>query len=307
MKQEARRKAKSPSRLQRDLLPRLVALIRSDGLADGARLPETALAERLQVSRTPVRAALRHLARQGLLDWRPRRGFVLAKPVGASEAAKLVAGPPPEMDRVLLAIARDRQAGRLPDEVSEADLIRRYGVARPLLLRVLTKLAEVALVERKPGHGWHFLPTLDDPRARAESYSFRRLVEPTALLEPTFALDPAWLREMRRRHREMLAAPWRETTSIALFEMNAAFHEGLAAASGNRYFFMAVQQQTRLRRFGNYDWRHGHERVVASCTEHLEILERLERGEREVAAALLRAHIDKARRARARADAAAAD
>jgi DNA-binding GntR family transcriptional regulator len=306
MKQETRRGAKPPSRLQRDLLPRIVELIRSDGLGQGAHLPEIALAERLQVSRTPVRAALTHLARRGFLEWRPRRGFVLAKAVEAIDATKLVAQPP-EMDRVLLAIARDRQAGRLPNEVSEADLIRRYRVTRPLLLRVLTKLAEVALVERKPGHGWHFLPTLDDPRARAESYSFRRLLEPAGLLEPTFTLDPVWLQDMRRRHEEMLAAPWRETTSIALFEMNAAFHEGLAAASGNRYLFMAVQQQTRLRRFGNYDWRHGHDRVVVSCTEHLEILARLEQGDREVAAALMRRHIDNASRLRARLDALAAE
>jgi DNA-binding GntR family transcriptional regulator len=297
MKQETRRTARPPSRLQQDLLPRIIELIRGDGLAAGAHLPEIALAERLQVSRTPVRAALRHMARLGVLEWRPRRGFVLAKPVEAIDTAKLGARPP-EMDRVLLAIARDRQAGRLPGEVSEADLIRRYGIARPLLLRVLAKLAEVALVERKPGHGWHFLPTLDDPRARAESYAFRRLIEPAALLEPTFSLDPDWLQEMHRRHEQMLAAPWRETTSIDLFEMNAAFHEGLAAASGNRYLFMAVQQQTRLRRFGNYDWRHGHDRVVVSCTEHLEILKRLEQDDREVAAALMRRHIDGASRLR---------
>src|SRR5229473_3488506 len=98
----------------------------------------------------------------------------------------------PASARLFLAIARDRLAGRLPIEISEADLMRRYKVTRALLQRVLGKLAEVALVERKRGHGWAFLPTISDREARAESYRFRLLVEPAALREPGFHLDPGW-------------------------------------------------------------------------------------------------------------------
>ena len=291
MKLGSRKPSEEPSRLQRNLLPRIIELIRADGLDRGARLPETALAQRLQVSRTPVRAALEHLARHGVVERSPGRGFVLAQ-TGQSIAAADLQRRPDDLDGLFLAIARDRQAGRLPDEVSEADPIRRYRVTRPTLLRVLSRLAEVALAERKTGHGWRFLPTIGDLAARAESYDFRRLIEPAALLAPGFRLDTAWAAEMRARHEDMLGAPWRETSSIGLFEMNAAFHEGLAAASDNRYLLVAIQQQTRLRRFGNYDWVHGHQRVLASCTEHLEILGRLERGENEVASVLMRRHID---------------
>ena len=42
--------SEQPSKLQRDLLPRIVDMIRQDGLEPGSRLPETALARRLQVS-----------------------------------------------------------------------------------------------------------------------------------------------------------------------------------------------------------------------------------------------------------------
>ena len=201
---------------------------------------------------------------------------------------------PTDADRLFLAIARDRRAGKLAEDVSEGDLIRRYHVTRATVQQVLVRLSEVAAVQRKPGHGWRFLPTISDPTARAESYRLRRIIEPAALLEPGYRLAPGWIDEMRQRHHDMLATPWNEASSIALYEMNAAFHEGLATASGNRFLLVAVQQQNRLRRFTNYDWVFGYQRVVVNCREHLAILDRLEAGEREAAAQLLRRHLESA-------------
>jgi DNA-binding GntR family transcriptional regulator len=282
-----------PSKLQRDLLPRILEVIRQDALHPGQRLPEAAFARRLQVSRTPVRAALRHLAERGVIAALPNGGYALSRPteeIAESDYASASA----DLDAYCVRIARDRVAGALPSQASEADMMRRYDIGRPLLLRILNKLAEVGLVERRPGHGWHFSP-LNDDAAIIESYAFRRIIEPAALLEATFAPEPAWLAEMRARHEAMLARPWSETASIALFEMNCEFHEGLIAASGNRYLLLALQQQSRLRRYSNYSWRYGPERVAVSCREHLEIIARLEAGEREIAAALLRRHLDRAR------------
>lgn len=284
-----------PTRLQQDLLPQIVDLVRGDGLGPGARLTEAELAARLQVSRTPVRAALQLLARRGLLEARPRRGFVLRK----SPAALAVADAPATSDEtseLCVEIARDRLVGRLPLEVSESDLMRRYQVTRPFLLKVLNRLAGVALIERKPGRGWLFSQAIDDPKARAESFAFRRLLEPAAILMPGFRLDPAWIAEMRKRHRAVLTTPWRKSSSVDFFEMNAAFHQGIAAGADNRYLLLALEQQNRLRRFVNYDWTFGHDRVVASCNEHLEMLNWIERGDLEVAAALMRSHIDAASR-----------
>ncbi len=288
--QEAPTETPGPSRLQRDLLPRAIDYLRSAGLKPGDRTTELALAQHLQVSRTPVRAVLEELARQGVLDRQPRRGFtVLAVP----EATSSEATQPGEIDRLCFRLAGDRHRERLPAEVSEADLMRRYGVSRPLLLRVLGQLSEIGMAERKPGHGWAFPPILDE-RARRESYEFRLLIEPAGVISEDFQLDMAWVAEMRRRHQAFLEAPWSETSSIELFEMNAAFHEGLALASGNRFILNAIRQQSRMRRFSNYDWTYGQERVRVSCVEHLEILDRLERGQREVAAALIRRHLEQA-------------
>ena len=282
----------APSRLQRELSAGILELIQAQKLAPGTRLAEVALAERLQVSRTPVRAALKLLASRRLVRHGASRGYVVADTAPPAKAASKPA--PAETDRLFVAIARDRRSGRLGVDVSERDLMQRYDATRPVVQRVLTRLAEVAAVQRKPGHGWRFQPIIADSQARAESYRYRILIEPAGLLEPGFRLDPGWAAEMRQRHQETLRQPWKETASIALYEMNAAFHEGLATASGNRFLLVAVQQQNRLRRFTNYDWVFGYQRVVVNCREHLAILDRLEAGEREAAAQLLRRHLESA-------------
>jgi DNA-binding GntR family transcriptional regulator len=93
----------------------------------------------------------------------------------------------------------------------------------------------------------------------------------------------------------MLENPWSEASSVTLFEMNAEFHLGISAASGNRYIEEAMQRQNQLRRLSNYNWQHGADRVEVTCREHIEILDRLEHGDNEVAAALMRKHLAGAR------------
>jgi len=288
--QESSFEAAGPSRLQRDLLPRAIDHLHSAGLKPGDRVTELSLARHLQVSRTPVRAVLEELTRQGVLDHQPRHGFTVR---ALPEATPSEAAQPGEIDQICFRLAADRHREHLPAEVSEADLMRRYNVSRPLLLRVLGQLSEIGMAERKPGHGWAFPPVLDE-HSRRESYEFRLLIEPAGILSDSFQLDAGWSATMRRRHQSFLQARWTETSSIELFEMNAAFHEGLALASGNRFILNAIRQQSRMRRFSNYDWAYGQERVQVSCLEHLEILDRLESGQQEVAAALMRRHLQQA-------------
>ncbi len=58
---------------------RLCEEIRSGKLPPGSRLRETEIAERLAVSRTPVREAIRRLEADGLVDHLPRSGAVVRK------------------------------------------------------------------------------------------------------------------------------------------------------------------------------------------------------------------------------------
>lgn len=58
---------------------RLRALILEEDLPAGTRLGQVELAERLGVSRTPVREALRRLTGEGLVDFADQRGFRVAE------------------------------------------------------------------------------------------------------------------------------------------------------------------------------------------------------------------------------------
>jgi DNA-binding GntR family transcriptional regulator len=277
----------TPTRLQQDIAEQILQMVREDGLGAGDWLNENSTARRLNVSRTPVRAALAYLAEQGLVRRHANKGVELlaATPPAGNGAL------PDGAELAMVRIARDREAGVLPDDISELEMMRRYEIGRPEVQRLLARFADLDMVERKPGYGWRFLQEPRDPRVHDERYRFRLLIEPAALLEPGFQLERAWVDEMRGRHADMLARPWHEAASIALYEMNADFHEGLAAASGNRFIHSAIRRQNQLRRLSNYDWVFGFERVQVNCREHMQILDYLESGEHEIASALMRSHL----------------
>jgi DNA-binding GntR family transcriptional regulator len=277
--------------LQQDLMRRIVEVIHEDDLQPGARLRQSQLAERLRVSRTPVRMALELLEAQGVVRHEPNRGMTLASIPPMIEISEA----PPADEELLIAIARLRREGELPEQFAELELMRLTGRERTPVRQALIKLEGLGVLQRRKGYGWQFFDPARDMRAREESYNFRLLIECAAILSPEFSLSAEWIRSMRARHEVMLAGPWTETSSVTLFEMNAEFHLGISAASGNRYIEEAMNRQNQLRRLSNYNWQHGSGRVAVTCREHLEILDRLEHGENEVAAALMRRHLSGAR------------
>jgi DNA-binding GntR family transcriptional regulator len=78
----SRRAIRAPERLTRaeELRLQLADEIVRGALAPGAALDETDIARRFNVSRTPVREALRQLAASGLVETRAHRGAVVAQP-----------------------------------------------------------------------------------------------------------------------------------------------------------------------------------------------------------------------------------
>ena len=192
-------------------------------------------------------------------------------------------------------LLRDRATGTLDSEVTETELAGRYGVSRAVLSRALARLASQGLIERQRGHGWRFADALESERAHEESYEFRVAIECAALGAAHFQADARQLADMRRRHEEILAAPERVGSRV-WFDTNAAFHEMIAAFSGNRFFQQAIRYQNDLRRLREHAEFSSlsRARIEQSCREHLEILSAIEQDDRDWATALLRRHLDQA-------------
>ena len=294
--------AKRPSvssSLQTRLAGRILMHARERGYGPGAWLSENALAQTFGVSRTPVRGALAVLSKRGLLNVVPRRGYVLKRAV-RDQDLEPYADLASEDDKLVQRMAADRFSGSLPDNVTETDLMRRYGVARGALARVLNGLVQDNVIERRSGHGWRFLPAFDATQLHEDSYRFRLLIEPACVLEPTFRLDKARAQRLRQIHVDLLSDGLEKLSSIQFFELNAEFHEFVAGCSRNRFLEQAVIHQNRLRRFFSYIAVFAPERMRVSCSEHVAILDRLIAGEREHAATLLWRHLLGSSRARPR-------
>ncbi|MBL8642771.1 MAG: GntR family transcriptional regulator [Rhodospirillaceae bacterium] len=288
---KAAKGAAAPSRLQSELAARILRLLKEQGSGPGYHLVELDLCEHFGVSRTPIRGALKILAAQGAVEARANRGFVLREPITAAPTSAPVNLQDEEDKRLFIAIAKARNTGDLPAECTQQEIVRLFDVKLSTVVRVLRQLAELGLVERKAGNGWSFNSSIDSEAAQAESYAFRNVIEPAALLQPTFKLDRAWLRESRARHLAFQRKRWRPVMAVEFYEMNSDFHEQLARCSGNRYFLSVVQQQNQLRSFLNFHWIHGVGRVLASIEEHVAIMDALETGDNEYAAALMRSHL----------------
>ena len=282
-----------PGRLSAPVLHRVLAYdilvrLRARGARAGERLSRLALARELGVSRTPIEGAFALLREAGAVDT-DGRAVILRNPGIDLERP----GPPEGTDAIgglIRTMARDRGAGSLPDEVSERLLQSRYKASRAVVVDALRQLAGVGAVTRNLGHGWRFMPGYATAEERAAAYRFRMMLEPAGLMEPGFALPEGWTAAMRVRHEAFLvggAAP----DPIPFFETNAAFHRELAEASGNRFLVRAVEQQNQLRRFSNYDWQRGIERIRVSAAEHLGIIDALDAGDREAAAERMHRHL----------------
>ena len=287
--------AQRASRLQSDLAGRILRMLKQQGAGQGHHLVELELCRQFDVSRTPVRGALKLLAERGAVEARANRGFVLLHPVTDAPEAETVTPEQEEDQRLFVAIAGARNSGLLPDQCTQQEIVRLLDVKLASVVRVLRQLSELALVERKPGNGWSFTLPINSSRARQDSYAFRSIVEPAGLVEPTFQLDIDWLEQSRAQHLAFRKRRWRGTMAIELFHINADFHEQLARCSGNAYVLDAVQRQNRLRSFLNYQWVNGPERVEASIDEHLEIMDAVAAGRNRRAHDLMKLHLDSAR------------
>lgn len=274
-----------------DIASSIVELLQKKAVATGAHLSERELAAELGISRSPIRAALGVLAERGVMALDPSTGWRVVKLNKGKATISLSKNG--ELNELEMRIARDHFHGKTEKRFSEADFMKRYDVSRGDLRKVLIRLSQHGMVERARGHGWHFMPILDNVRAQRASYDLRIALEPAAMLLDTFSADSARLTRAREEHERVLEGSLK-SSGPGLFEMNARFHLMLAEFSGNEFFVQAIQHQNRLRRVIDIFVAVTDERV-ALCREHLLIIEALEKGDRFWASSLMERHLKSSR------------
>jgi DNA-binding GntR family transcriptional regulator len=266
-------------------------LIRSGRIPVGGHLSTQRLADQFGVSRSPVREAMLVLANQRILEQHANRGF-FARPISGNRARKTddVAELPKgssEYER----LADDWLADRIPSETTEQFLRQRYDLTKAQLAEVLLRAVREGWAERKAGYGWRFLPVAKTAEAFEQIYRFRMLIEPAAMLEPTFRIDRDVLAEQRRIQEGMLSSDIANLPAERLLHNGSLFHEELIKLSGNPFFHRALVQVNRMRRLLEYRSRVDRARVRMQCTDHLEILSLLEKGNVFDASYLMRQHL----------------
>ena len=80
-------------------------------------------------------------------------------------------------------------------------------------------------------------------------------------------------------------------TLSEMFRFGCEVHEAIAECSGNAFLLEALRRLNRIRRLFAYRFIPDLEMVERHTHEHLQILDLLERDDREQAASLMRAHL----------------
>jgi DNA-binding GntR family transcriptional regulator len=271
----------------------ITGLIRMGQIQPGEHLSTQKLADQFGVSRSPVREAMSSLAEQGVLELRSNRGFFACEPT----SKKTTSEAPQDNTHLLEAspeyqrLADDWLRDRIPAEVTEQLLRERYSLTKGQVTDILVRAVREGWAERKQGYGWRFLPVAKTPEAFEQIYRFRMLIEPAAMLEPTYRIDRKILAEQRRIQESMLDSDIARLPAEWLLNAGAVFHEELIKFSGNPFFHQALVRVNRMRRLLEYRAQVDRKRLHKQCSDHLEIIGLLERGEVIEASYRMRQHL----------------
>lgn len=271
----------------------ILEFIRDEGLVLGNHLPAQVLADRFNVSRTPVNEALALFEEKGLLKREPHRGYFLAKKLDAKTEKKLGISSGDMVTDTYFQIADDVLKGDIPMTVSESLIKSKYELTAAQLKSVLQRIAHEGWAQRKPGYGWEFSNMLSTPDSLLQSYRLRLALEPAALLEPSYNLAPEILEKCRAAEHHLLDGGIETDTPDQLHERGVRYHESLVEASGNPFFIDTIRRVNRVRRLISYRSMQDRKRYTEHCQQHLQVLDLLAKGKRVDAAEMMRKHLQR--------------
>jgi hypothetical protein len=106
------------------LARQIVAYVFEQKLDRGHHLVETGLAHRFAVSRTLIRAALKRLANESIVETPPQPGLLSSQGMGPARTGGRPSTLPADGETACIAgLSRDRISGRIPERITQAGLI----------------------------------------------------------------------------------------------------------------------------------------------------------------------------------------
>jgi DNA-binding GntR family transcriptional regulator len=265
--------------------------ILSKELREGEHLTAQSIADSFGVSRSPVREALQTLCEAGVVEQKPKRGFFVTGRGFDEDKPQPLSHLQDEQQSNYLKVADDWRTDSLPEEVTEQYLRDRYALTKAQLQDILVRAVREGWAERKPGYGWRFLSVAKTPEAFEQIYQFRMVIEPAAMLSPGYAVDMKVVNRLRAVQQQMLDHDIEHLPVDVLVRRGAGFHEELISFSNNPNFHTALTRVNQMRRLLEYRSAFNPERFIQQCTEHLEILDLLARGEVLEASFVMKKHL----------------
>ncbi|WP_051471644.1 GntR family transcriptional regulator [Patulibacter minatonensis] len=202
---------------------------------------------------------------------------------------------PPHAERVYEALRDELLRGARPagERLVEQRLAEQYETSRTPVREALRRLEGDGHLVRDPSGGLR--PRVPDVRSMQELYDVRLALEDLVVRRATTAGDPAVLARLRGEWEalrdERTADPSVPPTSFV--GADEAFHAGVAEAGGNRQaqrFLAEITARIHVLRVQGFTTE---ERVDTTIAEHLEILDAIDAGDPDVAAAFMRSHIQR--------------
>jgi DNA-binding GntR family transcriptional regulator len=276
------------------LVQRIAAQIRqkiqTGALSVGAHLSAQKVAGEFNVSRSPAREALMLLSEESILEQLPNRGFFVLEAVRDAGQIPDEVVPLEEPD-AYYRLSEDWLNNAIPGEVTEQFLRTRYDLTKAQVIDVLNRAAKVGWATPKPGYGWRFLDVAKTPESLEQIYKVRSLIEPAALLEPTYQPDPAKLQRLKKEQQSLLDGGIESLPADALLKSGIRFHEEFIQLSGNPLLHMILVQMNNMRRLIEYRSMIDRNRFYKQCAEHIRMIELVEQGNNAEAAQLMKQHL----------------
>lgn len=278
------------SALTERISQKVMGLIDTGDIALGSHLSVPKLAETFDVSRSPVREALVYLEQRGVLQQKQNRGFFVKDDYTPQADTKQELSEELDLPEYYQ-LAEDWLRDEIESEVTELFLMKRYNLTKSQLSTVLARGISEGWVERKQGYGWRFLPVAKTKTALEQIFSFRMVIEPMAILEPTFNAPQEKINEIRRELEMLLESGIERLSPTQLQLAGYRFHETIIAFSNNPFFEISLRNVNRMRRLMDYRIMDDRNRYYAEVKDHMRILALIESGQRIEASYTMKQHL----------------